>query len=48
MAAFDIDEVVSLVIKAEDLCRRSHFERSREKWRSALAAAEALGAQDCV
>jgi hypothetical protein len=48
MAAFDVAEVVSLSQKATELDSKSHFERSVEKWRAALAAAKVLGAEDCV
>jgi hypothetical protein len=48
MSSFDLDEVVSLSMKGDELFNKAHFERSLLKWRAALAAAEALGAQDCV
>ena len=48
MAGFDVSELVVLSKKANELYRKSHYERSLEKWRAALAAAEALGAEDCV
>ena len=46
MAGFD--EVVLLSRKAGELFKKCHYERSVEKWRAALAAAEVLGARDCV
>lgn len=48
MAAADLDAVISLTVKAEELHCKSHYERCLEKWRAALAAAEALGAEDCL
>jgi hypothetical protein len=48
MAASGLDEVVSLSIKAQELYDKSHYERSIDKWRAALAGAVALGAEDCV
>ena len=48
MASFDLAEVVSLAKKANDLHNKGHWERCQEKWRAALTAAEALGAEDCV
>ena len=44
----DLDTVISLTIKAELLNAKCHFERSLLKYRAALAAAEALGADNCV
>ena len=44
----DLDTVISLSIKARELVNKSHYERSVHKWRAALAAAEALGAEDCI
>ena len=48
MAATAFDEVLALSGKAQELYRKSHYERCTEKWRAALAAAEAIGAEDCV
>jgi hypothetical protein len=48
MAESDLAKVVSLSAKAYELHSRSHYERCSEKWRAALAAAEALGAEDCL
>ncbi len=48
MAAFDLSKVVSLTVKANELHDKSHYERSLIKWRAALTAAEALGAEDCL
>jgi len=48
MAASGLTEVVSLAAKARRLYDKAHFERSLQKWRAALAAAEALGAENCV
>jgi hypothetical protein len=48
MAESGLAEVISLSLKAGALYDKTHFARSVQKWRSALAAAEALGAEDCV
>jgi hypothetical protein len=48
MAAFDLAMVVSLTVKAKELSEKGHFERCLEKWRAALVAVEAIGAEDCV
>jgi hypothetical protein len=48
MATSQVDEVVSLSLSANELYVNSHFERSAKKWRTALAAVEALGEEDCV
>jgi hypothetical protein len=44
----DLDAVIALPTKARQLHNKAHFERGVEKWRAALAAAEALGEEDCV
>ena len=48
MPATDVEFVFSLAKKGFDLHIASHFERALDKWRAALAAAEALGADDCI
>jgi hypothetical protein len=48
MPATDVEIVFSLAKKGFDLHIASHFERALDKWRAALAAAEALGADDCI
>jgi hypothetical protein len=48
MAESDLAKVVSLSAKAYELHCKAHWERCLEKWRAALAAAEALGAEDCL
>ena len=48
MAAAAFAEVLALSGKAQELYMKSHYERCTEKWRAALAAAEAIGAEDCV
>lgn len=48
MDAAGLDTVISLTIKGKELVKKSHFERGVEKFRAALAAAEALGVEDCV
>jgi hypothetical protein len=48
MAASDIAVVVSLLQKAAELDSKCRYERCLEKGRAALAAAEALGAEDCA
>jgi DNA polymerase III gamma/tau subunit len=48
MATSGLAEVISLSFKAAELYKKSHWERCLEKWRAALAAAEARGAEDCV
>ena len=44
----DLDTVISLSTKAAQLYEKGHFERCAQKWRAALAAAEARGAGDSV
>ena len=43
-----MDAVISLSCKAIELRNKMHVERSQEKWHAALAAAESLGAPDCL
>jgi hypothetical protein len=42
MAAPNIDAVVALTTKAQDLEHKGHFARACEKWGAAIAAAQAL------
>ena len=48
MASSNVDTIISLSVKGKELYNKCHFERSLQKWRAARAAAEALGAEDCV
>ena len=48
MAATAVTEIVSLSRKGKELCLKGHWERSLLKWRDAVAAAEALGAEDSL
>ena len=48
MAAADLDAVISLTAKADELLIKGHYERSLLKWRAALTAAETHCAEDCI
>ena len=48
MAATGMDAVIALTQKALELRQKMRPERSLEKWRAALAAAEALGEEDSI
>ena len=48
MAANNSRTVSKLSEKAFELHIKGHYERSTENWRAALAAAEAIGSEDCI
>jgi hypothetical protein len=48
MAAPNIDAVVALTHKAQELERKGHFARAVEKWSGAVAAAQVLQQPDCL
>ena len=48
MAMHDSRTVLKLSEKAFELQVKCHYERAIENWRAALAAAEAIGAEDCI